>query len=178
MADCGMSWQDATELELDDGVPPCDVTANRLRDQSRYIAFGAVVVELTDYGAHVVIDVDFASAGDRALDAALALRIAEHDLRAERELCAWPRRRGRPPGVRNRQWRTTCDHCGATFMSGRDDACYCSSRCRVAAYRRRKVAPMTDEESSTAEQPPTPELLDLMEHERALAAHLRRRARG
>jgi len=34
--------------------------------------------------------------------------------------------------VRNR----TCQHCGQSFNAKRDDARYCSTRCRVAAHRR------------------------------------------
>ena len=41
---------------------------------------------------------------------------------------------------RQRVASLACQRCGATFTPPRSDARYCSSACRQAAYRERKVA--------------------------------------
>jgi endogenous inhibitor of DNA gyrase (YacG/DUF329 family) len=46
------------------------------------------------------------------------------------------RRRGLPRPIRE----LACEHCGTTFATGNEARKYCSDRCRMAAFARRKRA--------------------------------------
>jgi hypothetical protein len=56
-------------------------------------------------------------------------------------LAASGRRRGTPRPIRE----AACEHCGAVFETGNQARKYCSDRCRMAAFARRKRAALRAE---------------------------------
>jgi hypothetical protein len=59
---------------------------------------------------------------------------------AHAELARSKRRRGELRPVRD----VACEHCGATFQTQNSHRKYCSDRCRMAAFARRKRATQRD----------------------------------